>query len=1357
MGVTRTDLPPSSWQMLPATLNLSGVMPQGERMTKWWAVCLLVGLASCSTPSLQIGTQSDGQADSVGVEVAVPDAGFVPDVGLDEGSLFGDGAPFETTLPECEAGTGCFLAPCDANEDCLAGWCVEHMGESVCTKTCQEECPPGWSCKQAGTGEPDMAWICVSAHAHLCKPCVESNDCQGVGGTEDVCVDYGQSGSFCGGLCGSDDECPWGFSCVEAETVDGIAVMQCVADAGECPCTPKSVALGLFTDCNVSNEYGTCRGKRVCQKDGLSPCDAAMPAAETCNGIDDDCDGDIDEPYDLTVDPPIGICDDGNSCTANTCDGEAGCQVEVLDEGECVDGDACTVGDHCQAGECIGLPVACDDGNPCTDDLCDGLGGCAAEFNQEPCDDGDPCTVNDRCEQGTCSGFAVSCDCTQDEDCLAYDDGDLCTGTLYCDESSVPFLCKLVPDSPVTCPLPPGADPICQAPACNGDSGECGVAAANEGYACDDGNACTVGEKCSDGSCAGGVALLCNDGNVCTADSCDPEAGCLFVATDGPCSDDDVCTVGDFCADAVCQSGPEQLMCDDGNECTEDSCDTLKGCLHLPLSDLACDDGNACTQGDMCAQGKCVFATDVDCDDENPCTTDNCLASFGCIHLNNKLPCTDENACTVADQCAGGQCLSGTPLDCDDGNPCTVDGCDPVLGCLNKPLDDVPCSDGNACTTGDVCQEGTCLAGGALNCDDSNPCTDDSCQAASGCQHVTHSLPCDDGNLCSLGDVCSEGECIAGSPLDCDDQNPCTLDNCDPLQGCVYKSLTGEACDDGDACTVAGHCTAGQCVSNPLECDDDNPCTDDFCDPATGCIHTLNKAPCDDGDLCTINDTCQLGECLSSGPLNCMDGNPCTEDGCSPEVGCTFKPIKGECDDNNACTLNEQCQNGFCTASGWLDCDDENPCTNDLCSPLSGCLNQFNTVPCNDGNPCTANDACFEGNCKSGGPAVCNDNNPCTDDSCDPASGCVYVNNTAACDDGDSCTASDKCADGICLPGQPLICNDGNPCTDDSCDSELACVYVANSDPCNDGNNCTDNAKDLCVGGECVGGPLLDCDDQNPCTVDTCSEAFACEYAKVPDGDDCGGDDVCWKGECVACGDLTGSQTFSYTGSVQEFPIPPCVDKLTIEAWGAQGGNASIGVVFGGKGGYVKGTLAVTPGETLRVHVGGQGTVTTGGWNGGGNGGAKGSCGGGGASDVRYGGTTLTHRVAVGAGGGGAAWESAWSGGWGVNNGACNGGAGGGLTGNKGGYWQSDCQGGDGGTQASGGVVGGALGLGGNAEPGDGDTGGGGGGWYGGGGGGACTGHNGCGGGGSSYVGGLSNGSTLGGQRSGHGQVTISW
>ncbi len=259
------------------------------------------------------------------------------------------------------------------------------------------------------------------------------------------------------------------------------------------------------------------------------------------------------------------------------------------------------------------------------------------------------------------------------------------------------------------------------------------------------------------------------------------------------------------------------------------------------------------------------------------------------------------------------------------------------------------------------------------------------------------------------------------------------------------------------------------------------------------------------------------------------------------------------------------------------------------------------------------------------------------------------------------------------------------------------------------------------------------------------------------------------KGGCTSSRDTTitvrsaTTASFSYTGSQQTWTVPSGVTSIQIECWGAQGGERSAGV-SPGLGGYAKGYRSVSPGQSLYIYVGGQGTGVSNsvfggaGWNGGGN--AEGSGGGGGGgTDVRAGGTALTNRIIVAGGGGGTGYN------------AGDAGDGGGLTGGDGGNAAdgSAAYGGDGGTQSAGGAGGstggtsGTLGQGGNGgdRTGIGYSGGGGGGYYGGGGGGGCvvygTGYGASGGGGSSYLGGVTGGTTTPGVRSGNGQVIISY
>ncbi|MSV52735.1 MAG: S8 family serine peptidase, partial [Actinobacteria bacterium] len=118
----------------------------------------------------------------------------------------------------------------------------------------------------------------------------------------------------------------------------------------------------------------------------------------------------------------------------------------------------------------------------------------------------------------------------------------------------------------------------------------------------------------------------------------------------------------------------------------------------------------------------------------------------------------------------------------------------------------------------------------------------------------------------------------------------------------------------------------------------------------------------------------------------------------------------------------------------------------------------------------------------------------------------------------------------------------------------------------------------------------------------------------------------------------TMTNTFNYTGAVQTWTVPAGITSVYVEALGANGGLGGGGSRGGAR---VQGTLAVTPGETLSIYVGGGGGAgsagAAGGWNGGGNGQGTYGAGGGGATDIRQGGTAVVNRVIIagGAGGGG--------------------------------------------------------------------------------------------------------------------------
>jgi len=1004
--------------------------------------------------------------------------------------------------------------PCRAAADCQAKGsvgitaCINYGPEGMfCGGECTSsiDCPTGYECRDVALpdGTPSRQCVLISG---TCQ-------CNTVGKVLGMSTECSVSNQY--GTCKGERRClADGLSGCDAPTPS----LE-VCDLKDNDCNGITDDLPANTPCLVENEYGKCPGTLTCSG-GREVCIGSTPAPENCDGLDNNCNGFTDEGFadtdkdgradcidpdddndgvpdeidncplianpdqaDLDMDHQGDVCDgdmdgdgfpnivdcdpaDGQTYPGahEVCDGkDNNCNGEV-DEGLCNDGIACTF-DYCDpvVRECkhVGDDHKCDDKNPCTFDRCDPQVGCIAEpLSGVPCDDGDICTVSDACVQGFCKGTPIPGCCRTSADC---DDNNPCTFD-RCDVSTG---------------------------TCSHD------ASALENKPCDaDQNGCTKGDVCRGGICTPGDTVDCGAAPLqCMAATCVSTGSDTYTCEmlpqprGTPCDDGDPCTVMDQCDGAgVCVPGVQSPSCckknedcSDGNPCTLDVCNLQTGqCLHLPVGDgTPCDaDSNGCTQGDSCKQGVCVPGANVTCPaPQDPCYQNRCVSIDATSYRCEMVP-------------------SPAGVSCDDGSPCTAgDACDGNGLCLGTP---VP----NCCRA-------------PSDCDDSNPCTTDTCNVLTGkCVHVPVSdgTQCNaDNNGCTTNDQCIQGVCVPGAPVQCPPAPSCYINNCVSTGANAYTcqlspAPAGTVCDDGQVCTQNDACDGnGVCRGTPVanccrtssECNDNNPCTTDVCDVATGrCSYQLvaDNTPCNaDNDGCTQGDKCLQGSCVPGPRVDCGAGaNPCVVKTCRSTGANTYTCESSyadqtvPCDDGRFCTVQDHCDgSGNCVGGAPLDCGATSEgCVQAVCSETEKkCIitPKPDGTPCNaDNNGCTVGDACVNGTCMPGRDADCHGvGDQCNQGVCESLAPDLYrcirqpKAQGAPCEDGRFCTINDQCdGNGSCVSGADRDCGAevGDQCNTGYCDEQAkACVQVKKPDGtlCDDGDVCT--LEDTCQNGQCTG------------------------------------------------------------------------------------------------------------------------------------------------------------------------------------------------------------------------------------------------------------------------------------------------
>jgi hypothetical protein len=784
------------------------------------------------------------------------------------------------------------------------------------------------------------------------------NDCNGRvddvpgGATTGDVANCGGCNVACAALPNSVPACVMG-GCVSSCAPGFVDADRNPANGCECKLTNNGVEIcdGLDNDCNgVVDDgvgglvytgpagtlgVGVCAaGVQVCQGGMLvtSPMQMqTLPSMEVCDGLDNDCNGKVDDGFDLM--------NDDKNC--------GGCGL------------TCAAGTHCMQGKCSGPimggdggVINTDGGAPPTDSGTHGppttLGACPGVMGGTAC-------VDFSVDHANCGGCGRACGMAQ------YCQGGVCV-------DFPPMNCGT---GATVCLDPAGQKPICTN--LQGDPRNCGA----------------CGNVCTSGGCMGGLCMVATtmpDAGVVPFDAGPPaqQQGCPAVAPTqcpGP-------GTGSYCVDTT------RATSDCG----------------------AC--GNACAAGMVCMSNQCVDATMA-----SSCGGGLTMCGSGCTSTQD-----DYRNCGVCGQLCDGSCNSGqcqAPGQAPFGSPCIRNGdCAGGL-CMDKVRFGWPmgfcssvCDPSLPCGANQVCV-GSPTSGGFGACRPA--CAADAdCGASAFCVAGACQPDCRQGPVCQSGQSCDPtGRCVTTTQPFCtmpqvSCANPGGGSYCaDPSKDPMNCGACGRMCGNGTVCNN-GVCGAPTCGAPTTACSNGGGA---YC--ADLAHDASNCGAC--GTVCPQNAICSGGVCQGGGGTYaglaaCQAGGaPLCTNLLSDPSNC------GAC--GSVCPLNESCYGGVC---GMAPPPPQCPANTEICSdPMGG--KQYCSDPMFDGANCgkcgivcSSGLSCLMGVCmpsapSDGGAIQCAPPTKVCQNAMGPYCANVMGDNANCGNCGNSCAAGLSCVMGICM------------------------------------------------------------------------------------------------------------------------------------------------------------------------------------------------------------------------------------------------------------------------------------------------------------------------------------------------------